>query len=152
MAGKLNGVMPATTPRGWRTVYTSTPVDACELKLPLRRSARPHAYSMFSSPRATSPSASERTLPCSAVKRAAISAELASTRLRKASISFVRAASDVWRQSSKAALAEATAASTSSTLANPTAAVCSPVAGLKTGWVRPDSQGRAAPSTRCWIV
>ena len=31
IAGKLNGVMPATTPRGWRTVYTSTPVDAWEL-------------------------------------------------------------------------------------------------------------------------
>ena len=31
MAGKLNGVMPATTPSGWRTVYTSMPPDACEL-------------------------------------------------------------------------------------------------------------------------
>src|SRR5690348_1178678 len=27
MAGKLNGVMPATTPSGWRIEYTSTPVD-----------------------------------------------------------------------------------------------------------------------------
>ena len=26
MAGKLNGVMPATTPSGWRIEYTSTPV------------------------------------------------------------------------------------------------------------------------------
>ncbi len=31
MAGKLNGVMPATTPRGWRSWYTSTPVAACSL-------------------------------------------------------------------------------------------------------------------------
>ena len=28
MAGKLNGVMPTTTPRGWRTEWTSTPVEA----------------------------------------------------------------------------------------------------------------------------
>ena len=28
MAGKLNGVMPAMTPSGWRTECTSTPVDA----------------------------------------------------------------------------------------------------------------------------
>src|SRR3981081_2179457 len=26
MAGKLNGVMPVTTPSGWRMEYTSTPV------------------------------------------------------------------------------------------------------------------------------
>src|SRR5690349_286190 len=26
IAGKLNGVMPATTPSGWRIEYTSTPV------------------------------------------------------------------------------------------------------------------------------
>ena len=29
IAGKLNGVIPATTPRGWRIEKTSTPVDAC---------------------------------------------------------------------------------------------------------------------------
>ncbi len=31
IAGKLNGVMPATTPSGWRIEYTSTFVDACSL-------------------------------------------------------------------------------------------------------------------------
>ena len=29
IAGKLNGVIPATTPSGWRIEYTSTPVEAC---------------------------------------------------------------------------------------------------------------------------
>src|SRR5256885_9249357 len=29
IAGKLNGVMPATTPSGCRIEYTSMPVDAC---------------------------------------------------------------------------------------------------------------------------
>ena len=27
IAGKLNGVMPATTPSGWRIEWTSVPVD-----------------------------------------------------------------------------------------------------------------------------
>src|SRR5215211_1372514 len=31
IAGKLNGVIPATTPSGWRIEYTSTPVEACSL-------------------------------------------------------------------------------------------------------------------------
>src|SRR5688572_24137457 len=31
IAGKLNGVIPATTPSGWRIEYTSTPLDACSL-------------------------------------------------------------------------------------------------------------------------
>ena len=67
IAGKLNGVMPATTPSGWRIEYTSTPVAACSLKPPFIRCGTPQANSMFSSPRATSPIASESTLPCSAV-------------------------------------------------------------------------------------
>src|SRR5918995_4740783 len=29
IAGKLNGVIPATTPSGWRIEYTSIPDDAC---------------------------------------------------------------------------------------------------------------------------
>jgi allophanate hydrolase subunit 1 len=29
IAGKLNGVIPATTPSGWRIEYTSMPVAAC---------------------------------------------------------------------------------------------------------------------------
>src|SRR5579871_1137702 len=29
IAGKLNGVIPATTPSGWRSEYTSIPVETC---------------------------------------------------------------------------------------------------------------------------
>ena len=68
MTGKLNGVIPATTPRGWRMEYTSTPVDACSLYSPLRRWGTPQANSMFSRARATSPRASAVTLPCSEVR------------------------------------------------------------------------------------
>ena len=67
IAGKLNGVMPATTPSGWRIEYTSMPLAACSEYSPLISCGMPHANSMFSSPRATSPSASVSTLPCSAV-------------------------------------------------------------------------------------
>ena len=31
IAGKLNGVIPATTPSGCWMLYTSTPVEACSL-------------------------------------------------------------------------------------------------------------------------
>src|ERR671932_1555377 len=36
IAGKLNGVMPATTPSGCRIEYTSIPVEACSEKPPFK--------------------------------------------------------------------------------------------------------------------
>src|SRR5919206_4215197 len=41
IAGKLNGVMPATTPSGWRIEETSIPVDACSENSDLRSVGRP---------------------------------------------------------------------------------------------------------------
>jgi hypothetical protein len=38
IAGKLKGVMPATTPTGWRSEYESTSVETFSEKVPLRRS------------------------------------------------------------------------------------------------------------------
>ena len=35
MTGKLNGVMPATTPKGWRIVQLSMPVETWSVKSPL---------------------------------------------------------------------------------------------------------------------
>ena len=64
-------------------------------------------------PRAISPSASDGTLPCSAVRNAASSLRWVSTRLRTRNITSVRLESDVARQPGKAAFAAATAASTS---------------------------------------
>src|SRR5215467_13280348 len=37
IAGKLNGVIPATTPSGWRIEYASTPVDTFSENPPLTR-------------------------------------------------------------------------------------------------------------------
>src|ERR1700685_2940502 len=67
MAGKLNGVMPATTPTGCLIEYESTSVETFSENPPLSRCGMPQANSMTSRPRATSPAASEATLPCSSV-------------------------------------------------------------------------------------
>ena len=146
IAGKLNGVIPATTPSGWRIEYTSTPVAACSEYSPLSSCGMPQANSMFSRPRATSPSASERTLPCSAVSSEAICLRLASTSSRIRNMISARRDNEVARQAGNAACADATAASTSSTEASPTSPVCSPMAGSYTGAVRPDVDSTTRPS------
>ena len=109
----------------------------------------PQANSMFSRPRATSPRASERTLPCSAVSNEAISLRLASTSSRMWNITSARRPSPVARHAGKAAAAAATAASTSATLAKSTLAACSPVAGLNTVPLRPEAPSTMAPSIQC---
>ena len=58
--------------------------------------------------------------------------------------------SDVRRHETKASRAVSTAWSTSSTLAKSTSCVCSPVAGLNTGPVRPLSPGTSFPPIQ-WL-
>src|SRR3954451_8002436 len=106
----------------------------------------PHANSMFSMPRATSPRASLSTLPCSAVSREAISLRFAATSSRTWNRISARRDRLVERHSTDAALADATAASTSSALAKSTSAACSPVAGLNTTPERPDVPATTLPS------
>ena len=65
IAGKLNGVMPATTPSGWRSEYTSMPVPAPSVYSPLSRCGMPTANSITSMPRWMSPLESATVLPCS---------------------------------------------------------------------------------------
>src|SRR5204862_779296 len=65
IAGKLNGVIPATTPSGCRIEYTSMPVDACSEYSDFNSVGRPQQNSITSRPRVTSPSASDSTFPCS---------------------------------------------------------------------------------------
>src|SRR3954463_8230826 len=132
IAGKLNGVMPATTPSGWRIEYESTSVETFSEYSPLARSAMPHANSMTSRPRLTSPSASPVTLPCSRVRIRAMSCWYLSTSWRYANRILVRRASDTERQVSKARVADATASSTTLGEASATWAWTSPVAGLYT--------------------
>ena len=84
IAGKLNGVIPATTPSGWRRVCASTPVETFWEKPPLRSWVMEVANSRVSRPRAISPFASPRVLPCSRVMTSAISsvAAITSSRMR----------------------------------------------------------------------
>ena len=51
MHGKLNGVMPATTPSGWRSVQLSMPVETWSVKSPFSSCGMPQANSTMSMPR-----------------------------------------------------------------------------------------------------
>src|SRR6478735_9202469 len=156
IAGKLNGLMMPTTPSGWRIECTSTPVETCGELPPLSRCGMPQATSTTSWPRATSPRASERTLPCSAVMIAASSSlrELSSS--RNANTTCVRALTDVAAQSTDALRAEATAASISSGPAKATRPLTSPVAGFVTSPARAPAPvaepGWVLPSIQCPMV
>ena len=70
---------------------------------------------------------------------------------RNSNSTAARFDSEACRHSRAASFADATAASTSATLASPTEPVCSPVAGLNTGEVRPDCPGVNRPSIQCEI-
>src|SRR5919206_2013264 len=149
IAGKLNGLMIATGPSGWRTECTSTLVEAFSVKPPRTSEGTPQAYSTTSWPRETSPRASSRTLPCSAVMIAASSGLRAWSSSRKRNSTAVRLAREVSRQRGKAAEAAATAASTSSVEARATSPMTSPVAESVTSPVRPLAPSRRAPSIQC---
>ena len=87
-------------------LYTSMPVLACSLYPPFNRLGMPQANSMFSNPRATSPSASPSTLPCSREMSEAISLRLASTSSRMWNMTSARRERLVARQAGNAAFAD----------------------------------------------
>ena len=132
MAGKLNGVMPAHTPKGWRNETRSTPVPTLSLNSPFRRLGMPQANSTTSSPRVTEPLASARVLPCSALTSEARSSMSRSTSSLSLNMTRARRSGVVPAQPGSAALAAWTAASTSAAPAKATRAERSPTAGLNT--------------------
>ena len=105
------------------------PVETFSEKPPLSRCGMPQANSTTSRPRATSPAASEATLPCSLVMSAASSAVWLLTSSRKANRTVARLASETRPQDFAASFAAATASSTSAGEAKSTAPVTCPVAG-----------------------
>ena len=130
MAGKLKGVIPATTPSGWRMEYMSIPGPAPSVYSPLRRCGAPMQNSATSRPRTTSPLASGSVLPCS---RESASASLSMSRLRSSTkriITRARRCGLVAAHRGCAALAPSTAAASSAAEASATSACTSPVAGL----------------------
>ena len=152
ITGKLNGVIPATTPSGDRNEKTSTSVDAWSEKDPLSRWGMPHANSTTSRPRSTSPRASERTFPCSELTSSASSPARAVASSRNAKRTFARRESDDWDHSSKAAAATRTASATSAAEPRTTSACWAPVAGSQTGAVPAGFPEVGLPPIQCSIV
>ena len=107
-------------------------MDTPSLYPPFNKWGIPQANSTTSSPRVTSPRASDKTLPCSRVIAFANSSFLAFTISRKENRTWVRFASEVFRHSIDARFAAATASSITSIVAKSTFALTSPVAGLNT--------------------
>src|ERR1700733_7142226 len=103
------------------------------------------ANSTFSRPRATSPSASAMVLPFSRLMIRARSSRLFKINSRRRKMISARRDRGVARQSAAAALAAATARSTSSRPAKPTLAMTSPVAGLLTTPWRSELAGSSLP-------
>ena len=122
------------------------------MNAPLIRCGMPQANSTTSWPRATSPLASESTLPCSLVMIAASSPLRAFSSSRNAKRTWVRLASEVSRQPGNAAAAPATIAFTSSSDAMASWALTSPVAGLVTSLKRPPVPSYVAPFSQWWRV
>ena len=133
MQGKLNGVMPATTP-SWLAQgrQLSRPVETWSVKPLFRSCGIPHANSTTSMPRVTSPCASEKTLPCSLVMILASASRCSFSRFRYRKRIRARRTGGMSAQAGKAAAALATAAETSSVVAATTRRMTAPVAGLKT--------------------
>ena len=130
ITGKLNGVMPAQTPTGWRTLWLSTPDPTFSEYSPLRRCGTPQANSMTSMPRCTDPIASGSVLPCSAVTSSASTFWLSCMSCRNFCITRARRSGGASRQAGSAAVAACTAESTAAASAYGTCLVTSPVAGL----------------------
>ena len=130
MAGKLNGVIPATTPRGWNSLQESMLGPTFLLCSPFNNWGAPQANSTFSIPRCNSPAASWLILPCSAPINAIISSACSSSKLLNLNITRARLLTGVLRHSTNAFCALTIASFTVAFDASKTSFSASPVAGL----------------------
>ena len=136
IAGKLNGVMPAPMPTGWRCAKMSMPGPAPWVYSPFSTCGMPQQNSMTSRPRWISPFESARTLPCSDDRMRASSSISASTSSLNLNITRARRCGLVAAQAGCASLAAATACS--SVVASPsrTCAWTVPELGSNTSLLR----------------
>jgi hypothetical protein len=102
MPGKLNGVMTATTPTGWRIISSSMPDAMSSRLLPIMREGMPVATSTFSIPRFNSPSDSASVLPHSWVTSLAISVKFESSNALSLKSGWIRSPAGVRRQACNA--------------------------------------------------
>ena len=79
IAGKLNGVIAATTPTGWRIISSSMPEAMSSRLWPIIIDGMPVATSTFSRPRCSSPFDSPSVLPHSSVMTFARSSQCCSS-------------------------------------------------------------------------
>ena len=151
ITGKLNGVIPATTPNGCISDQESIPCPTLTECSPFNKCGMPQANSTTSSPRVTSPAASFSTFPCSAVIILARFSRLASTSSLNLKSTLARFKGVVSDQAGKAVLAATTAVLTSLASARETRADSVPVAGLNTIASLSLAPGMSAPSIKCSI-
>ena len=149
MAGKLNGVIAAVTPSGWRRECMSIPRATLSLNSPLMRCGMPVANSTTSSPRCSSPRASATTLPCSRLIRCASSSAWARHNSRHRKSTRARSSADRAPHAGAAAAASAMTVSISTSSASGTCAATAPVEGSYTGAVRVECASWRAPATTC---
>ncbi len=131
IAGKLNGVIAATTPTGWLKLSTSIPRETPSSVSPLSRWGAAMAASTDSMPRPISAKASGTVLPMSVATSRASSSWWATSTWRRSIRARARASTGVAAHSGWAARAAATARSTSAAPERGTRARSSPVAGLR---------------------
>ena len=132
ITGKLNGVIPAQTPTGWRTVSQSTSRARFGRLWPIKRLGMPQANSTISIPRWTEARDSARVLPCSRVTSWATSSAWAVNRSQNRNKTRARSTAGVSAQVGSAAAAARTARSTSPAVPSGTRAITRPVEGLYT--------------------
>ena len=147
IAGKLNGVMPAPMPIGWRMEKTSIPGPAPRLYSPFKACGMPQANSTTSRPRWMSPRESASTLPCSEERSRARLSISASTSSLKRNMTRARRCGLVAAQPGCAACAAATARSRSAREPSRTSACTSPLLGSNTRPVRPPAGASSARAT-----
>ena len=146
ITGKLKGVMPTQTPTACRMLQASIPLPTCSVYSPFNRCGIPQANSTTSRPRCTSPLASSKVFPCSAVIAMASASVLRSIQSLNANNTRARLIGGVAAHAGKAFAALSTARLTSPADDNTTSRATAPVAGLNTAATRPEADPTKAPS------
>ena len=149
IAGKLKGVMPATTPSGWRMEYRSMPGPPSLVNSPFSSEGAPMQTSITSRPRCTSPRASGSVLPCSRLTSSANSSICSTMRVPNFIITRALRCGFVAPHAFCASAAASTALFSSSRVARGTLACTSPVAGLYTSANRPELPLTCLPFIQC---
>jgi hypothetical protein len=132
MKGKLNGVMAAKTPMGWRIMSESIPRETSSRFEPCMSDGIPVATSTHSIPRRTSPAASLIALPLSRETISASSSLRSSRAFFSRKQARARSTGEVARHAGNACRAASTARSRSARLDMGSCASVSPLAGFVT--------------------